>query len=431
MRINLTVGSLLVFFLLMAPAGILAQEDGSSMPSEPMAKGTPAPSFILKDIHDVDLDLSEYLGKIPIVLSFWSIYCDSCVDEMISLQKLEEKYKGKDLLILAINEDIRVSSERIRRFLDRLERFRGKISYPLLFDQDSEVFTLYKGTYLPTLILIDGDGRIASYHRGFTPEKEPTLLASIESLVTGRVAGTEPSKPPVKAERARIVTVTGKTALCGFYDEGRWQKSFTGNDSFEQELELTRELARRDATRQTFLQSLSLLGIELYSHERFQGCIDELGIHLDRDPFDTEDPVSNLLNLISYSDYFTTLNEQEKLIDKWYYVDREVRISIDALADGLALLGYLFEPIRIEFTYVNMSRLDQKDFVNNLLEQSKFIGGLEEPVFTHQSTSQVLEVFTSSQGFADEILGMDFEKLKVFVEQVTPASLELEVWKEQ
>jgi hypothetical protein len=51
------------------------------------------------------------------------------------------------------------------------------------------------------------------------------------------------------------------------------------------------------------------------------------------------------------------------------------------------------------------------------------------PVFTPHSTSQIFEVYTSSQGFADEILEIDFGSLKVFVEEVTPTSLELEIWK--
>ena len=109
-------------------------------------------------------------------------------------------------------------------------------------------------------------------------------------------------------------------------------------------------------------------------------------------------------------------------------MSRRVRISIDSLADELASLGYLTESLQIEFTYVNMSPLDQKIFLMSLLDQSKFIGRFDNPVFTPHSTSQVFDVFTSSQGFADEILEMDFGEMQVFVEEVTPTSLELEVW---
>jgi hypothetical protein len=347
---------------------------------------------------------------------------------MLSLQKLQDKYNGDELVILAVNEDIRVDEERIRRFLTRLEKFRGKITYPLLFDKDSEVFNSYGGAFLPTLLLLDKEGKIAAYFHGFDPEEEHDLLATIDGLV----GGDEPEilKASLKpVERKVTITVTGEALLCGFFDVNGWRKSFTGDDSLEQELELTRDLSRRDATRRTVIDSLRVLGIQLYANDPRTSCVDFAGIRLDRDPFDTDDPLSNFINITSYSDYFETLEEQEILIDNVYYNSRTVRISIESFTEELLSQGYIMEPMRIEFTFVNMSRLDQKKFLMDLLQQSKFIGQFENPVFTAHSTSQVFEVYTSSQGFADEILGMNFGNLQVFVEQVTPGSLELEVWK--
>ena len=415
----------LLFLPLLAEAQSTTGEPSST---ELLAPGTTAPSFIVPDIQNRPVDLDQYLGKSPLVISFWSIYCDSCVDEMLALQKLEDKYQGQGLVILAVNEDIRVPLERIRRFVERLEKFRGKITYPLLFDEGSEIFNAFKASTLPTLVLIDRNGKIAGYTRGFDPEGEIDLLASIETLVKGE-EGQTITLTARPGERSEYITVNGEAALCGFFDSTGWRKSFSGSDSLDQEMQLTRELSRRAATRQTITEAMRMLGIKLYSFDLMKGCISPNGIHLSRDPFDTRDPTSNLLGLINYSDFFETIEEQEMLIDKTYYTTRQVRVSMDNLASALESFGYLFEPLRITFTYVNMSRLDQKEFLGSLLENSKYIGRFDIPEFTHISTSQVLEVYTSSQGFADEILGIDFGHLKVFVEEVTTTSLELEVWK--
>ena len=417
--------AVLLFVPLLAEA---QSTTGEPSPTELLAPGTTAPSFIVPDIQARPVDLDQYLGKSPVVISFWSIYCDSCVDEMLALQKLEDKYQGQGLVILAVNEDIRVPLERIRRFVERLEKFRGKISYPLLFDEGSEIFNAFNASTLPTLVLIDRNGKIAGYSRGFDPEGEIDLLASIETLVKGE-EGQTITVTPRPGERSEFITVNGEAALCGFFDSTGWRKSFSGSDSLDQEMQLTRELSRRAATRQTITEAMRMLGIKLYSFDLMKGCISPNGIHLSRDPFDTKDPTSNLLGLINYSNFFETIEEQEMLIDKTYYTTRQVRVSMDNLASALESFGYLFEPLRITFTYVNMSRLDQKEFLGSLLENSKYIGRFDIPEFTHISTSQVLEVYTSSQGFADEILGIDFGHLKVFVEEVTPTSLELEVWK--
>lgn len=420
---------LAIIVLATTPINVYAQKQASSgQTADVLPEGSKAPLFTATAHSGRTVDLADFLGKGPIVLNFWSIYCDSCVDEMLSLQKLEDKYGGKGLTILAINEDINISRERIQRFLERLERFRGKVTYPILFDRDSTIFNSFKGDYLPTLVLIDRDGKIVSTSRGYTEQSEPDILATIENLVSPESAAT-PEKPPAGAAKVQFLSVTGMASLCGFYNGGKWTRSFTGNNSFGQEVELTRELARRDATRRTVLDALDAQGIKLFSNKPLRGCIDEAGIHIDRDPLDTGDPASNVLRLLNYPDFFTAANEQEKLIGNMYYVARTVRIDVEALSEELASSGYLFRPTRIKFTYVNMTSLDRKAFLQSLLGQSRFIGSFENPVITPHSTSQVFEVYTTSQGFADEIQDMDFSDLQVFVEQVTPSSLELEIWK--
>lgn len=412
---------------LLFPLSLFAAEAEVQPPAAPLEIGASAPAPLLKDIFGEEINLAGSIGRTATVLSFWSIYCDSCVDEMLALQKLEDKYRGQDLVIMAVNEDIQVTTERIQRFLERLEKFRGKITYPLLYDANSQLFNAYGATTLPTLILIDHQGKIAGYYRGFEPENERDLLAAIEKLASRKPEVGSPSTTIV--ERSELITVVGEAQLCGFFDENGWRKSFTGNESLEQELELTRDLAHRDATRLSVSDALRMLGINLYSRDPVSDCLAGSGIHLDRDPFVTDDALSNLLPLLNHDELFENISQQDLLIEGTWYSSREFRVGVDTLSAELRSLGYLFEPMQITFTYVNMSSLDQKQFLSSLLKQSRFIGRYENQVVTPHSTSQLFEVYTSSQGFADEILGMDFGELKVFVEEVTPTSLELEVWK--
>jgi thiol-disulfide isomerase/thioredoxin len=416
---------LLIVFLLFLPGAALSQEEAALAEDKKIPR--PAPAFSTSDLRGVLYDSAEHLGKVPMVLSFWSIYCDSCVDEMLSLQKLEDKYKGEHLVILAINEDLRVTEDRIRRFMERLTRFRGGVTYPILYDSGSKIFDAYGVEFLPTMVLVDGDGNIVETAMGYDPENEREFLASVERLVAGDDAEEAALEPA--ADNIQTLSVTGEATLCGFFDHNGWRKSFTGNDLIKPEMELTRDLSRRHATRSAIGEGLGILGIDLFANEVRSDCLDGTGIHLSRDPFDTDDPLANLINRLNYSDFFETLEEQEMMIDNVYYTSRSVRVNLDSFTEELISQGYALEPLSIEFAYVNMSRLDQKQFLLSLLSQSRFIGAYENPVFTSHSTSQVFTVYTSAQGFADEILEMDFGELSVFVEDVTPSSLELEVWK--
>ncbi len=170
-KILLTI--LAVNVLATAPINVYALEQAAPVGTvDFLPEGSAAPLFKATDHSGRTIDLADFLGRVPVVLNFWSIYCDSCVEEMLSLQKLEDKYGGKNLAILAINEDINISQDRIRRFLERLERFQGKVTYPILFDQDSAIFNSYRGNLLPTLVLINRDGKIVSTFRGYTAERD-------------------------------------------------------------------------------------------------------------------------------------------------------------------------------------------------------------------------------------------------------------------
>lgn len=416
----------LLFTMLITLVSSNAAQSQEARPSL-LEPGSMAPVMTLKDMNGTALDLGDFIGQVTTVISFWSIYCDRCVDEMLSLQKLENKYRGQGLAIIAVNEDIQVPVDRIQRFLDRLEKFRGEISYPLIYDEKSKLFNSFGASTLPILVLIDKAGRIVGYYHGFDSSNENELLSLIEDLVA-----MESEDLPVReksTERIELISVLGEASLCGFFDRDGWRKSFTGNESIDQEIELTRELAQRHVRRAAVTKALEMIGIELNENEPVQDCITGTGIYLDRDPYHTGDSVSNLLGFIKYEELFETVLEQDLLIDNTWYASRTLRVSLDNFKAELETLDYLFEPVDITFTYVNMSLLDRKQFLNSLLNQSRFIGMYVEEKDTPLGKGQSFYVYTSSQNFADEILGMDFKGLRVFVEEVTPTSLELEVWK--
>jgi peroxiredoxin len=423
----------LLFFIIFSGLVLIPRpgftQDTGVLPTstDMLAKGTYAPDFTLNDINGNLIDISGRLGRDPIVLAFWSIYCDSCVDEMLALQKLEDKYHSQGLVILAVNEDSTVPANRVTRFLDRLKKFRGEISYPVLYDPDSKVSSDYKITHLPSLVIIDRDGRIAGYFRGFDAEGERDFLNTIEDTL-GREDTTEDTRS-VMVQRHEVITVTGEAVLCGFYESGAWRKGFTGSENLQQEIALTRDVARRDAARRSVVSALKMLGVVLHSNPPRLDCLDGSGIHLARDPLDMSDPLSNLIAQIDYSDIFETEDEQDMLIGTTFYSTRTLSVFMDHLAGELESLGYYLEPLRISFTYVNMSSLDRKLFLGALLKQSMFVGHIETPVLTPHSTTQALEVYTSSENFADEITDIDFGDLNVFIEEVTETSLEIEVWR--
>ena len=87
----------LIGFVLFAPA---PEQDGNS--NVGLTVGEPVPNFRLTDLNGKHWDLSELKGSVVIV-NFWATWCPSCKEEMPSLNRLYEKYRGRDdFEILAI-----------------------------------------------------------------------------------------------------------------------------------------------------------------------------------------------------------------------------------------------------------------------------------------------------------------------------------------
>ena len=114
----------------------------------------PAPDFTLEDMDAKKFSLKEYRGKV-VLLNFWATWCPPCRREMPSLERLHQKLKGKDFVVLALNQ---------MEDGDQVFTFTGDLgvdlTFPILFDQESNVSRAYGVLGLPTTYLIDKKGNV-------------------------------------------------------------------------------------------------------------------------------------------------------------------------------------------------------------------------------------------------------------------------------
>jgi cytochrome c biogenesis protein CcmG/thiol:disulfide interchange protein DsbE len=82
--------------LTLAPAGCYRG-------SKPARIGSAAPDFTVQD-SDRKITLSDYRGSI-VVLNFWATWCPPCIDELPSLETLQQRMKDRGVKVLAISVD--------------------------------------------------------------------------------------------------------------------------------------------------------------------------------------------------------------------------------------------------------------------------------------------------------------------------------------
>ena len=123
---------------------------------------TEAPDFVLKDVYNSPVKLSDLKGKY-VYLHFFSTYCEDCIREMLALKDIQATYRDS-LQIVSIMLDFEQAN--LYHFVNTYKDFDWMF---LHFDGNFSFIDAYGVYALPLGILIDSQGRIAGY-----PAKSPT-----------------------------------------------------------------------------------------------------------------------------------------------------------------------------------------------------------------------------------------------------------------
>lgn len=163
------LGALAVVAIALAP--LFRSGSGGGGPAG--LAGQSAPVFALKDDRGAAVSLDRYRGKI-VVMNLWASWCPPCRAEMPDLQRLEQSYGSRGVIVVGVNQG--ESAERARTFAESL-----RISFPIWIDDQQRYGRVYAALGLPTTVIIARDGRVV---RGFDgPLTIDQLRAALEPLV--------------------------------------------------------------------------------------------------------------------------------------------------------------------------------------------------------------------------------------------------------
>jgi thiol-disulfide isomerase/thioredoxin len=132
-------------------------------------EGGKAKDFTLLDMNGNKVRLSELAEDKPLLLYFWASWCKPCRLITPQVSTLAEKYKDR-ITIIGINVGGVDSLKAVKKYGKRYE-----INYPLLIDSDNETVETYSVHAIPTLILLDKNGKIL-FRDNEPPEKLEELL---------------------------------------------------------------------------------------------------------------------------------------------------------------------------------------------------------------------------------------------------------------
>ncbi|MFB9078306.1 TlpA family protein disulfide reductase [Flavobacterium procerum] len=140
--------------------------------------GKPSPEFDYENHKGGKTKLADLKGKY-IYIDLWATWCAPCRAEIPYLQKMEEKYHGKNIEFVSISIDKLKDNEKWKKFVT--DKNLGGIQLFADKDWESEFVVNYGVTGIPRFILIDPKGNIVDPDA--TRPSDPKLENQLNALL--------------------------------------------------------------------------------------------------------------------------------------------------------------------------------------------------------------------------------------------------------
>lgn len=122
----------------------------------PLAVGTDAPAFTVKDTNGETVSLSDFAGKTVVLYFYPKDDTPGCTKQACSFRDANVDYQGKDIVILGVSADDQAAHQEFTQKYD--------LNFPLLADTEKAMIKAYDvdgGGYAKRVTyVIDGNGKI-------------------------------------------------------------------------------------------------------------------------------------------------------------------------------------------------------------------------------------------------------------------------------
>ncbi len=160
-------------FCLVAAWSAMLLSAGCYSGSRPPHVGSPAKEFSVTD-SDHTVSLNQYRGQIVLV-NFWATWCPPCVEELPSLMTLQDRMKGRGVVVVGVSID--VDGDAYHRFL----KLHG-INFVTVRDPEQKVAGMYGTSGWPETYIIDRQGVMRRKFVGPVDWNAPDIVDFLNKL---------------------------------------------------------------------------------------------------------------------------------------------------------------------------------------------------------------------------------------------------------
>jgi thiol-disulfide isomerase/thioredoxin len=138
-------------------------------------KGAATPPLASVDLSGKRVELKDLRGRVVLV-NFWATWCEPCLAEMPSLERLKGKLAARPFEILAVNYG--ESHAKVAAYVGK----QG-VTLPVLLDPDKTAADAWNAKGLPMTFLVDASGRVRYSTFGERDWSTGAGLRAVEELL--------------------------------------------------------------------------------------------------------------------------------------------------------------------------------------------------------------------------------------------------------
>ena len=134
--------------LTLAAPGALAQDLGIGVGEKP-------PATVIETLEGGTADLSQWIGKEPVLIEFWATWCGNCRQLEPTLKAAYDKYKDR-VRFLGVAVSVNQSQERVRRHLAE----HAMPLHQMLYDRTGDASEAFETPATSYVVVLDRSGTV-------------------------------------------------------------------------------------------------------------------------------------------------------------------------------------------------------------------------------------------------------------------------------
>jgi thiol-disulfide isomerase/thioredoxin len=116
--------------------------------------GTPAPAALVETLDGKPFDLAEYVGKTPMVIEFWALWCGNCKQLEPTFKAAHARY-GDRVKFITMAVSVNQSPERVKAYVERYQ-----IPGEVYFDRRGQASGAYDAPATSYVVVVDAAGKV-------------------------------------------------------------------------------------------------------------------------------------------------------------------------------------------------------------------------------------------------------------------------------